>query len=291
VDKKLTRDVADLYSLQREQLDGLLRKPDKKRELWRLFLRLLKRLKVGKDSLEPAARELAQRFHDFDQLAAASVEDLQRTKNVSPLTAEKIHRFLRDTRNKDIVEKYKTEHEGRGAINLIQAIAASKERELWRLIQGLGILHVGEGAACKLADHFRDLDKLASASVEELMQAEDVGPVMAQSIHDFFRNPRNVEVIRKLNKAGVRPIAHRPSPIAHSGPFAGKTVVVTGTLSNLSREEAQEALRKAGANVTDSVSKKTDYLIVGEEAGSKLDKARALGVRTLTEQEFLEMLK
>ena len=180
----------------------------------------------------------------------------------------------------------------KSAANVVTAIAGSKDRELWRLIHGLGILHVGEGAARKLADHFRDLDALASANMEGLQQAEDVGPVMAQSIHDFFRNPRNEAVIEKLRKAGVCTKGPRGSdlPVA-TGPFAGKTVVVTGTLSKLSREEAKEALRKAGANVTDSVSKKTDFLIVGEDAGSKLDKARALGVKTLEENKFVKMLE
>jgi DNA ligase (NAD+) len=178
----------------------------------------------------------------------------------------------------------------KSAANVVTAIAESKNRELRRLIHGLGILHVGEGGARKLADHFHDLDALSNASMDELQQADDVGPVMAQSIRDFFDNPRNVEVIKKLKLAGVHPVTHRPSPIAHAGPFAGKTIVVTGTLSKLSREEAKDALRKAGATVTDSVSKKTDYLIVGEDAGSKLDKAAKLGVKTLNEQEFLKML-
>jgi DNA ligase (NAD+) len=149
---------------------------------------------------------------------------------------------------------------------------------------------VGEEAARKLATHFGSLDKLAGASVEELQQCEDIGPVMAESIHDFFRNPRNMEVINKLKKAGVRPHAPRSSLLAPHGPFSGKTVVVTGTLSKFSRDEAKEALRKAGANVTDSVSKKTDYLVVGEDAGSKLDKAQKLGVKTLREVELLKML-
>src|SRR5205814_5054473 len=116
------------------------------------------------------------------------------------------------------------------------------------------------------------------------------GPVMAQSIHDFFRNPRNQAVIEKLRKAGVKiRQAAAPKPKA-TGPFAGKTVVVTGTLSKFSRAEAQDALRKAGATVTDSISKKTDYLVVGEDAGSKLDKAGKLGVKTLSEAEFAKML-
>jgi DNA ligase (NAD+) len=180
----------------------------------------------------------------------------------------------------------------KSARNVVDAIAVSKNRELWRLLNGLGILHVGEGAARKLADHFHDLDKLASASPDALTQGVGVGPVMAQSIHDFFRNPRNEAVIARLKKAGVKMEQRGGERRAKSdGPFVGKMVVVTGTLSGLSREEAKETLRAAGANVTDSVSKKTDYLIVGEDAGSKLDKARALGVKTLTEKEFLEMLK
>jgi DNA ligase (NAD+) len=177
----------------------------------------------------------------------------------------------------------------KSATNVVNAIAASKNRELWRLLHGLGITHVGEEAARKLAAHFGTLDKLASASVEELQACEDVGPVMAQSIHDFFRNPRNQAVLAKLKRAGLNPQCGSALRGA-TGPFAGKTVVVTGTLAKFSRDEAKEALRHAGANVTDSVSKKTDYLIVGAEPGSKLDKARALGVKTLTESEFVRML-
>ena len=115
---------------------------------------------------------------------------------------------------------------------------------------------------------------------------------MAQSLYDFFRNPRNQVVLDKLKKAGVHTIHHAPIVSKQaSGPFFDKTVVVTGTLEKFSRPEAQEALRKAGAKVTDSVSKKTDYLSVGAEAGSKLDKATKLGVRVLNEEEFVKMLK
>jgi DNA ligase (NAD+) len=178
----------------------------------------------------------------------------------------------------------------KSAANVITAIAQSKDRELWRLIHGLGILHVGEGGARKFADHFHDLNALASADIEKLQEAEDVGPVMAQSVHDFFNNPRNQAVIEKLRKARIKMKEKAAPKAVATGPFAGKTVVVTGTLAKLSRDEAKEALRKAGAIVTDSVSKKTDFLIVGEDAGSKLDKARELGVKTLTEAEFVKML-
>jgi DNA ligase (NAD+) len=180
----------------------------------------------------------------------------------------------------------------KSAANVVTAIAQSKDRELWRLIHGLGILHVGEGGARKLADHFHDLETLANTDIEKLQEAEDVGPVMAQSVHDFFHNPRNQAVIEKLRKTGVRMRQKSEERKQKAvGPFSGKTVVVTGSLSKFSRDEAKEVLRKAGANVTDSVSKKTDFLIVGEDAGSKLDKATALGVKILNEAGFVKMLE
>ena len=177
----------------------------------------------------------------------------------------------------------------KSATNVVAAIAGSKDRDLWRLIFGLGILHVGEEAARKLAGHFGNLAALAGASVEELQHCEDIGPVMAESLHDFFHNPRNAVVLAKLSKAGVKPKSAVRSQKSE-GPFAGKTVVVTGTLEKLSRDAAKEKLRAAGAIVTESVSKKTDYLIVGADAGSKLDKAKKLGVKTLTEEEFVNMI-
>lgn len=177
----------------------------------------------------------------------------------------------------------------KSARNVVEAIEGSKRRELWRLIHGLGILHVGEGAARKLADHFRSLDALEAASKEDLMQVADVGPVMAESIYDFFQNPKNKHLLQRLKAAGVSPIAPSAT-MTRGGPFAGKTVVITGTLSGFTREQAQEELRRRGAKVTDSVSKKTDYLIVGSEPGSKLQKAQSLGVRILNEQEFTSML-
>jgi DNA ligase (NAD+) len=211
---------------------------------------------------------------------------------VEQLVDEKLVRDVADVYSLTVEQLAKLERMAeKSATNVVNAIAESKNRELWRLIHGLGILHVGEGAAQKLAEHFRDLDALARASVEELQQIEDVGPVMAKSIHDFFRNPRNRAVIEKLRKAGVKMKEKAAPKAAATGPFAGKTVVITGTLAKFSRDEAKEALRKRGAHVTDSVSKKTDFLVVGEEAGSKLDKARALGVKILDEAEFLRMLR
>lgn len=178
----------------------------------------------------------------------------------------------------------------KSAANVIEAIDRSRDRELWRLIHGLGILHVGETAARKLAEHFRDLDKLAAADEEALLKVPEIGPVMAASIRDFFRNPKNRAVIEKLRKAGVNFRKVEAAPAAR-GPLAGRTVVVTGTLRGYTRDEIKERLRQAGAIVTDSVSRKTDFLIVGEEPGSKLEKARALGVKIVGQDELEKMLK
>ena len=177
----------------------------------------------------------------------------------------------------------------KSATNVVAAIATTKNRELWRLLHGLGITHVGEEAARKLAGHFGSLAVITSASLEELQHCDDIGPVIAESLHDFLHNPRNRKVLDKLQQAGVQPQTEVGSQKS-AGPFTAKTVVVTGTLEKLARDAAKEKLRAAGAKVSESVSKKTDFLIVGAAAGAKLDKARALGVKTLTEKEFLEML-
>ena len=178
----------------------------------------------------------------------------------------------------------------KSAANVVTAIAGSKQRELWRLIHGLGILHVGEGAARKLAEHFPSLGKLAVADFQALEKVHDIGPVMAQSIVDFFANPRNKAVMEKLSAIGFQltAVSYQPSAISF---FSGKTVVITGTLTKWTREEAQDLLRRQGAIVTDSVSKKTDYLIVGADAGSKLTKAQKLGVPILNEAEFAQRIQ
>jgi DNA ligase (NAD+) len=178
----------------------------------------------------------------------------------------------------------------KSATNVVDAIAECRGRDLWRLIYSLGILHVGEGAARKLADHFGTLDALGEADIETLQRVPDVGPVMAESIVDFFANARNQEVLAKLQGAGVNTRNLHETKMVSGGPLAGKTVVITGTLSRRTREEAQEELRQRGAKVTDSISKKTSYLVVGAEAGSKLAKAQSLGVPILDEEAFEKLL-
>jgi DNA ligase (NAD+) len=172
--------------------------------------------------------------------------------------------------------------------NLLDAIERSKSRPLWRILFGLGILHVGVSASRALADHFPNLDAIKQSSVEELQRIPDVGEVVGQSIHDFFREPHNLEVIEKLRRAGLRFEAEEKAPGAAPG-FKGTTWVITGTLSQ-SRDEIAELILARGGKVSGSVSKKTSFVLAGDEAGSKLEKAKKLGVRVLNESEFRRML-
>ncbi|HEX7860338.1 MAG TPA: NAD-dependent DNA ligase LigA [Verrucomicrobiae bacterium] len=179
----------------------------------------------------------------------------------------------------------------KSAQNFLEGIAASKSRELWRLIHGLGILHVGVGGAKALARAFHTLDEIANASVEQLTETNDIGEVIAQSIHDWFRNARNQNLIERLRAAGLNftsstAIARAPTNSA----VAGKTFVLTGTLPTLKREEAAARIEAAGGKVSGSVSKKTDFVVAGEEAGSKLTKAQDLGVAILDEPALLKLL-
>lgn len=178
----------------------------------------------------------------------------------------------------------------KSAVNLLAAIEYSKHTTLARFIFALGIRNVGETTAKDLAQHFGSLDNLLAADVESLQQVHDVGPVVAQSIVDFLAEAHNREVIEQLRACGVHWEEHQPRPVT-SLPLSGKTFVLTGTLAALSREEAKEKLEALGAKVSGSVSKKTDYVVAGAEAGSKLDKAQELGVAVLDEQQFLALLE
>lgn len=172
--------------------------------------------------------------------------------------------------------------------NLLQGIEESKNAELWRVIHALGIPQVGERTAQTLEEHFGSLDALMKASLEALEAVPDVGPVVAGAIAGFFAMEENRVFVERLREAGVRIHAPRDAGEASpSSPLSGKTVVLTGSLSRLSRDEAKDMLRRMGAKVTGSVSSKTDLLIAGEEAGSKLEKARKLGVTVWSEEEFV----
>jgi len=177
----------------------------------------------------------------------------------------------------------------KSAQNVLDALAKSKTTTLPRFLFGLGIRHVGEATAKDLARHFGSLDRLLDASVDELLQVNDVGPVVAQSIRTFFDQPHNREVVEQLRAAGVSWPEGEPAERAPQ-PLLGKTFVLTGTFPTLKRDEAKAMLEAAGAKVAGSVSKKTDYVVAGEEAGSKLDKAQELGVAVIDEAQMLAML-
>jgi DNA ligase (NAD+) len=177
----------------------------------------------------------------------------------------------------------------KSAQNLLDAIAQSKRTTLARFIYALGILNVGEATAKDLAQHFGSLDNLLAADAESLQQVRDVGPVVAQSLVDFLAEAHNCEVIAQLRASGVHWPEHERRQTAEL-PFSGKTFVLTGTLSGMTRDEAKERLEALGAKVAGSVSKKTDYVVAGAEAGSKLDKARELDVEVLNEDRFKKLL-
>jgi DNA ligase (NAD+) len=176
------------------------------------------------------------------------------------------------------------------ADNLLESIAVSRQRPLSRLINALGIRGVGEVMAFDLAGHYRDLEALAGVSLEELQEIEGVGPNIAQAIVDWFSRPANRHLLEKLRVAGVWPSATEvESAETDTTPFTGMTFVVTGTLPDYTRDQVKEYIQARGGKVTDSVSKKTSYVVAGENPGSKLDKARSLGVPVLDQQGLLDL--
>ena len=177
----------------------------------------------------------------------------------------------------------------KSAANLIDAIEKSKSRDLNRLIYGLGIRHVGEHAAWIFANRFGSIERIVRASQEELTDIPEIGPVIAESAYNFFQNKENIKMLKKLKEAGLKMTGEIKK--AKTGPLVGKNIVITGSLKSFSRLAAEEAVRKAGGNPSSSVSKNTDFLLAGEEPGSKLDKAKALAVKVIDEEEFKMMLK
>ncbi len=176
----------------------------------------------------------------------------------------------------------------KSASNIYNAIQQSKTRPLNRLLTALGIRHVGKETADILASEFATLDDIKSASLEQLSEIENIGDIIARSIYDFFKDENNIKMIEDLKILGVNPVSKvKPK----SDKLAGKTFVLTGTLQNMTRDEASEIIKSHGGKTSSSVSKKTSYVLAGENAGSKLDKAQDLGVIILTENDFLEMIK
>jgi DNA ligase (NAD+) len=217
---------------------------------------------------------------DIENLGAALIEQLVETElveNFADLYALKQEQLAGLER---MAEK--------SAGNVIKAIEESKKRPLWSLIAALGIRHIGSQSAQILAEHFGSLETLMSAGQEELAEIDQIGPVMAESVCDYVGNAENMDIIRQMLAAGVDP---EPPQAKRSNKLAGKTIVVTGTLEKFSRQQAQQAIRQAGGKAAGSVSKKTDFVLAGENAGSKLDKAIELGVAVITEEQFMEMIE
>src|SRR6185436_5482632 len=178
----------------------------------------------------------------------------------------------------------------KSAQNVLKNIEKSRQNPLPRVLVGLGIRFVGVRTAVLLAEAFGTLDAIANAGIEGLQEAEEVGPKVAEAIHEFSAEPRNRELVERLRSAGLK-FDHPKKEKKPAGPFEGLAFVLTGTLTSMSREQAAERIEAAGGKVNGSVSKKTSYVVAGEEAGSKLDKARALEIPVLTEGKFLEMLR
>ena len=180
---------------------------------------------------------------------------------------------------------------GKVGRNVIAQIERSKGNDLARLIYALGIRHVGEKAAATLAQHFRTMGRVLDASTEMLQTAPEIGPVVAASVRAFAEEASNRELVARLAAAGVNMTSHAPEPSEEApGLLAGKVVVLTGTLTSMSREQATDALERLGAKVSSAVSKKTSFVVAGADAGSKLEKARQLGVETLDEPAFLALI-
>jgi len=175
----------------------------------------------------------------------------------------------------------------KSADNLLAAIDKSRSATLGRFLYALGIRHVGEHVASVIADHYGSLDRIRETSAEDMEQVMEVGPVVAQSIHTFFLQPKNLELIEKLQKRGVTiAVEERPE----GAPLEGKTFVLTGTLQHFKRNEAKKLIQRLGGRVSSSVSKNTTYVVAGADPGGKYDKAKKLGVKILTEEEFKKLV-
>ncbi|MEO7724379.1 MAG: NAD-dependent DNA ligase LigA, partial [Chthoniobacterales bacterium] len=233
--------------------------------------------------------QLKRRVEHFVSRGAMDIEGLGEAM-VEQLVGKELVRAVSDIYRLTSEQLSGLERMGEKSVaKLLAAIERSKTQPLWRLLFGIGILHVGVSAARALADHLPNLDALMEASAEELQRIPDVGEVVGASIAQFFREPRNREMIEKLRAAGLR-LTSEPKRAAPEGSkIKGTTWVITGSLSQ-PREEIAEKIVAQGGKVSGSVSKKTSFVLGGEEAGSKLEKAKQLGIRVLSEAEFRQML-
>jgi DNA ligase (NAD+) len=236
----------------------------------------------------PAQRK--QAILHFAQRRALDIEHLG-DKIVDQLVESGVIKTLPDLYKLGVASLAQLERMAdKSAANVVAAIEKSKQTTLARFVYGLGIRHVGETTAKDLARHFGALDRLMDGSIEQLLEAPDVGPVVAQSIRTFFEQPHNREVVEQLRAAGVTWAEHDGEADTTPKPLAGKTFVLTGSLPTLEREDAKALIEAAGGKVSGSVSKKTHYVVAGEAAGSKLDKARELGVEVIDEAALKALL-
>lgn len=223
----------------------------------------------------------------------------RRAMNIEGLGESLVNQLLEKNLVKKISDLYSLKYEdlvnlermgSKSSENLLDEIEKTKQRDVTRLIYALGIRYVGERTAQALAVHFKSLDALANASMEELTQIEDVGPRVAESVVFFFNQPENQELISKLKKAGLN-FSMKAAEREGKMPLDGQNFVLTGALSSLTREEAKEIIEELGGTVTSSVSRNTYYVIAGKSPGSKLEKAQELGIPTLNEKGFLKLVK
>jgi DNA ligase (NAD+) len=236
--------------------------------------------------------QLGERLLYFASRSAMDIEGLGEKLAYRLIDTELVHDFA-DLYH--LTEEQLTELErmgGKSAEKLVANIQSSKTRGLARLLNALSIRHVGTRVATTLAQHFGSMEGLLAASEEDLSNVEDVGPVIAESVYRFLHSKHGERAIRRLREAGVDMTAPKKSraTAATAGPLSGKTLVVTGTLEKYTRDEIERLIEQHGGHATSSVSKSTDYLVAGKKAGSKLDKARRLGIPILSEAEFDQLL-
>jgi DNA ligase (NAD+) len=231
-----------------------------------------------------------ERVRHFAGRNAMDIEGLG-DKLVDQLVERKLVRDYGDLYRLNLDNLMNLERMGRkSSENLLQGIAGSKERGLARLLSALSIRHVGTRVASVLAEHFGSMDALRAAGVDELSEVNEIGPIIAASVHEYLSSPFGTKTIDDLALSGVKMQSPRRAETAQRV-LEGKTLVVTGTLSRYTRDEIQELITRHGGHAASSVSKKTDYVLAGESAGSKLAKAQEIGVPVLTEEQFEELLK
>jgi DNA ligase (NAD+) len=236
------------------------------------------------------AAQLKARLLHFASRRAMRIEGLGEAL-VEQLVEKKMVRDVGDLYSLRLEDVSALERKAeKSASNLMAQIEASKSRDLPALVYGLGLRHVGERTAGILARKFGSLERLSEASVEELDAVHEIGLVVAESVRDWFDDPGNLALCERLRAAGVRTTLEQSASQMRDLAFAGKQFVLTGKLENWTRDEAQALIEARGGRVTSSVSKKTDYVVAGEDAGSKLDKAVALGLQVIDEAALKEML-